>query len=58
MLIKQGGWSLEKVKAEAERLFALAEEAYVRSPLPPEPDRERAERLVMDMVQDYHRMRA
>jgi hypothetical protein len=43
--IKRGAWSLEKVKAEAERLFQLAQEAYVRSTLPPEPDRPRAERL-------------
>ncbi|HEV7396781.1 MAG TPA: hypothetical protein VGN86_09760 [Pyrinomonadaceae bacterium] len=33
--IKRGEWSLEKVKAEAERLFQLAQEAYVRSSLPP-----------------------
>src|SRR4030095_4135091 len=43
--IKRGAWPLEKVKAEAERLFQLAQEAYVRSSLAPEPDRERAERL-------------
>jgi hypothetical protein len=37
--IKRGAWPLEKVKAEAERLFQLSQEAYVRSSLPPEPDR-------------------
>src|SRR5678815_5144316 len=36
--IKRGVWPLEKVKAEAERLFQLAQEAYVRSSLPSEPD--------------------
>lgn len=55
--IKQGLWSLDKVKAESERLFALASEAYVRSPLPPEPDRERAEKLVMGIVSDFHKLR-
>lgn len=55
--IKQGLWSLDDVKAESERLFALAQEAYVRSPLPPEPDRDRAERLIMDIVCDYHKLR-
>ena len=44
-------------RAEAERLFALASEAYVRSPLPPEPDRKRAERLVVEIVYDYHKLR-
>jgi hypothetical protein len=58
MDIKQGLWPLDKVKAEAERLFALAQESYVRSPLPPEPDRARAEQLVIDIVSDYHKLRA
>ncbi len=52
--IKRGNWSLKKVKTEAERLFVLAQEAYVRSPLPAEPDRERAERLCVEMISDYH----
>ena len=42
LAIKRGEWSLEKVKEESTRLFALSEEAYVRSPLPDRPD--------MDMV--------
>lgn len=57
MNIKQGLWSLEDVKTEAERLFSLAQEAYVRSPLPPEPDRQRAERLVVEIVSDYHKLK-
>jgi hypothetical protein len=52
--IKRGAWPLEKVKAEAERLFQLAQEAYVRSSLAPEPDRERAERLCVEMISKYH----
>ncbi|HEY8227802.1 MAG TPA: nucleotidyltransferase domain-containing protein [Pyrinomonadaceae bacterium] len=52
--IKRGEWPLEKVKSEAERLFELSQEAYVRSPLPPEPDRERAERLCVEMISEYH----
>jgi uncharacterized protein len=58
MNIKQGLWTLDKVKAEAERLFALAQESYVRSPLPPEPDRKRAEQLVIGIVSDFHKLRA
>src|SRR5712672_52686 len=52
--IKRGEWPLEKVKAEAERLFQLAQEAYVRSPLPSEPNRDGAEKLTVEMVSEYH----
>ena len=52
--IKRGEWSLERVKEEAERLFRLAEEAFVRSPLPAKPDRAKAERLCIDIVSGFH----
>ena len=52
--IKRGAWPLEKVKAEAERLFQLSQEAYVRSSLPAEPDSDRAERLCVQMISAYH----
>ena len=54
--IKRGEWPLEKVKAESERLFQLSQEAYVRSALPPEPDRDRAERLCVEMISQYHNL--
>ena len=54
--IKRGAWPLDKVKSEAERLFQLAQEAYVRSSLPPEPDRPRAERLCVEMISEYHKL--
>lgn len=54
--IKRGGWTLEQVKAEAERLFEGIEEARARSPLPPHPDAAAADavllgiqRLVLDL---------
>jgi hypothetical protein len=56
MEIKQGSWPLAKVNAEAERLFRLAEEAYVRSPLPAEPDKRAAEQLCISIVGDYHKL--
>jgi uncharacterized coiled-coil protein SlyX len=52
--IKRGEWSMEKVKEEAERLFKLAEEAYVRSSLPPKPDIQHAEKLCMKIISLYH----
>jgi len=53
--IKRGEWSLDKVKAEAERLFKMAEEAYMRSKLPNEPKYEKAEELLMEITQGYFR---
>jgi predicted nucleotidyltransferase len=51
--IKSGQWSLEKVKREAESLFVLAREAYVRSPLPPKPDYEKAEELLIGILREH-----
>lgn len=47
--IKRGGWTLEQVKEQAERLFGRIEEARARSPLPPEPDVVAANALLMEM---------
>jgi hypothetical protein len=47
--IKQGGWSLDQVKAEAEQLFRGIEDARAHSPLPPKPDEPAANRLLMDL---------
>lgn len=51
--IKRGEWTLDQVKAEATRLFALADEAYVRSKLPDKPNREGAEKLLISILQDH-----
>jgi len=48
--IKQGKWSLEKIKKEAEDLFALSREALVKSPLPPHPDKAKAESLLLKII--------
>lgn len=52
--IKKGEWSLDKVKEEAEKLFKLAEEAYIHSTLPSAPDVEKAEALLMNSIAYYH----
>jgi|KBSSwiStaDraftv2_1062776.scaffolds.fasta_scaffold163040_1 hypothetical protein len=52
--IKRGEWTLDKVKEESERLFKLAQEAYVRSSLPAEPDRVKAEKLCVEMISEFH----
>lgn len=50
MEIKRGEWSLEKVKAEAERLFTNAEIAYTMSKLPDKPDHEKINQLCVTMA--------
>jgi len=37
-------------------LFALADEAYVKSSLPSEPDYDKVNDLVMDVLRDYLKM--
>ena len=54
MEIRKGRWALEEVKAEAGRLFKIAEEVHRESRLPDQPDRGRAEQLLMEMIGRYH----
>ena len=51
--IKRGGWELERVKEEADRLFKLTDEAYVRSSLPAKPNVEKVNQLVIDVMSTY-----
>jgi hypothetical protein len=48
-VIKRGGWTLEQVKAEAAQLFAGIENARKRSPLPPAPDEQKANELLIQI---------
>jgi hypothetical protein len=54
LTIKRGEWPLDAVKAEAERLFSLAEKAYQTSPLPDGPDMKAAEALCRELISDYY----
>jgi predicted nucleotidyltransferase len=51
LAIKHGEWTLEKIKAEAERLFRRAEDAYDRSTLPAAPDRDAINALCVEIVE-------
>lgn len=51
--IKRGEWTLERVQAEANRLFALAQEAFIHSPLPPKPDKKAAEQLTVKILEEW-----
>ncbi len=48
--IKSGQWTLEKVKEEAAILFDEAKKAFDASPLPEEPEKEKAEKLLVEIV--------
>ncbi len=47
--IKQGGWTLDQVKAEAESLFHGIAAARSASPLPERPDEAGADRLLLEL---------
>ena len=49
--IKRGEWTLEQVKKEADRLFALCEESYIRSSLPSKPNYVLINNTVMDVIE-------
>ena len=51
--IKKGKWKLEKVKQEADRLFDLADRAYISSNLPRYPDRDRIEELSVSLLKQF-----
>jgi predicted nucleotidyltransferase len=53
MEIKQGYWTLEQVKAEAEHLFRRAEAAYDACTLPSEPNQEAINRLMRQTLHEH-----
>jgi hypothetical protein len=50
--IKRGKWTLDQVKFEADRLFKLSDEAYIRSKLPSKLDENKINQLCMDIIED------
>lgn len=50
--IKRGEWTLEQVKAEAERGFKTAEQAYLASTLPSKPDEEKINNLTVEVLRE------
>jgi len=48
--IKMGRWTLDRVQVEADRLFALADGAYLASSLPAKPDSNRVSKLAEEIV--------
>jgi len=51
--IKRGKWELSRVKAHAEELFILMDNARAASPLPDGPDACRAEALLVDILREH-----
>jgi len=54
LAIKHGEWTLDRIKSEAERLFARAEDAFDRSTLPVKPDRNAINDLAVAVVELAH----
>jgi uncharacterized protein len=51
--IKRGEWTLDQVKSEAEHLFRLCEEAYIRSPLKAQPDTDIIDKTCKGILSRY-----
>lgn len=51
MEIKRGKWTLEQVKSESDRLFKASEEAYLKSALPPKPNKDDVNELCVSVVE-------
>jgi predicted nucleotidyltransferase len=49
--IKRGEWTLEQVKSEADRLFKLADEAYLKSKLPVNVDKGAISKMCVNMIE-------
>lgn len=49
--IKKGFWTLEQVKDESNRLFGLAEQAYINSKLPNKPNPSKVNNLSMAIIE-------
>lgn len=54
--IKKGKWTLEKIKSEADRLFKLADESYVKSSLPNELDKQMINQFMCGLMEQYFGM--
>ena len=51
--IKRGQWPLDRVKQHAKELFEAIGEARDKSPLPPGPDREAAEKMLVRILRAH-----
>jgi len=51
--IKKGEWTLEKVINEADRLFAVSEQAYINSKLPKLPDYKAINELSSQIIKSF-----
>lgn len=49
--IKQGKYTLEQIKTEAERLFKVSETAFVNSTLPSKIDKKKVENLLVEILE-------
>lgn len=50
LAIRHGEYTLEQIQTEADRLFKLLDDAYVKSDLPKAPDRDKINNLLCEMT--------
>lgn len=55
--IRNGSWSYEQIEAFAEEEEKVFDELYKNSPLPKKPDFAEAEKLLVEIIADYHKLR-
>ena len=55
--IKAGKWSMEQIQSEAKRLFALAEESFVRSDLPRKVDDNKINDFCVELLKKHFKER-
>jgi len=51
--IKKGEWSLDKVTETVKSLFGIVQETYIRSPLPPNPNRNKIHQLCIKIARKH-----
>ena len=51
--IKKGEYSLERVQAMAEDLFKVAQDAFIHSKLPEQPNRKKAQEILVKGIEEY-----
>lgn len=54
--IKNGFYTLDQVKQEAEKLFEATRQAYLNSTLPARPDEKRVEDLLIETLREFHKV--
>ena len=56
LAIKDGNWSLDKIKSTADELFTQAERAYLNTHLPDKPDMDNINQLSINVIKTHYQL--